>query len=245
MLIGHRAIRAAVMGIAPRAATADEIARMEKLLDQALEEGGAGLSTGLVYAPAMHAQPEEIQALAKVVARRGGIYATHLRSEGGALLEAIEEALDVARASGVRLQISHLKTAGRANWHKLDAALESIRAAQAEGIEVALRPHIPYTRLVHGSGCHFANLAQGARRRSSRACAIRRSARRSARKWRRCGTRNIGKTCGWAARAIRTTRRSRASPLRWRRRRGNCIRWTRHCVSWRRTNCSPAASSSA
>jgi N-acyl-D-amino-acid deacylase len=83
MLIGHRAIRAAVMGIEPRAATKDEIAKMCGLLDQALEEGGAGLSTGLVYAPAMHARPEEIQALAQVVARRGGIYATHMRSEGG------------------------------------------------------------------------------------------------------------------------------------------------------------------
>ena len=144
MLIGHRAIRAAVMGIEPRAATKDEIARMAKLLEQALEEGGAGLSTGLVYAPAMFAQPEEIQALAKVVAKRGGIYATHMRSEGGALLEAIEEALDVARASGVRLQISHLKTAGRANWGKLDAALEKIRAARAAGVEVA-SDRYPYT----------------------------------------------------------------------------------------------------
>ena len=144
MLIGHRAIRAAAMGIEPRAATADEIAKMAKRLEQALEEGGAGLSTGLVYAPAMYAQPEEIQVLAKVVARRGGIYATHMRSEGGTLLEAIEEALDVARASGVRLQISHLKTAGRANWGKLDAALEKIRTARATGIEVA-SDRYPYT----------------------------------------------------------------------------------------------------
>ena len=144
MLIGHRAIRAAVMGIEPRAATADEIAKMCDLLEQALEEGGAGLSTGLVYAPAMHAQPEEIQALAQVVARRGGIYATHMRSEGGRLLEAIDEALDVARATGVRLQISHLKTAGRANWGKLDAALAKIRAAQAEGLSVA-SDRYPYT----------------------------------------------------------------------------------------------------
>ncbi len=144
MLIGHRAIRAAVMGIEPRAATPDEITKMQKLLDAALEEGGAGLSTGLVYAPAMHAQSEEIQALAKVVARRGGIYATHMRSEGGMLLEAIEEALDVARASGVRLQISHLKTAGRVNWPKLAAALEKIRAARKAGVEVA-SDRYPYT----------------------------------------------------------------------------------------------------
>ena len=84
------------------------------------------------------AQPEEITALATVVARRGGIYATHMRSEGGTLLEAIDEALDVARATGVRLQISHLKTAGRANWHKLDAALEKILPSQAPRIGEAL-----------------------------------------------------------------------------------------------------------
>ena len=144
MLTGHRAIRAAVMGLDARAATADEIARMASLLEAALEEGGAGLSTGLVYAPAMFAQAEEIQALATVVARHGGIYATHMRSEGGQLLEAIDEALAVARATGVRLQISHLKTAGRANWHKLDAALTKIRVARDEGLEVA-SDRYPYT----------------------------------------------------------------------------------------------------
>ena len=194
MLIGHRAIRAAVMGIAPRAATKDEIAQMEVLLDAALAEGGAGLSTGLVYAPAMHAQPEEITALAKVVARRGGIYATHMRSEGGTLLEAIDEALDVARASGVRLQISHLKTAGRANWHKLDAALEKIRAAQTRGHRGGVGP-LPLHGLLHGSGCDSADLGRrrAAARRFWRGCAIRRNARKSARKWRRRATTSIGK----------------------------------------------------
>lgn len=144
LLIGHRALRAAVMGLDARAATKDEIARMATLLEAALAEGGIGLSTGLVYAPAMCAQAEEIQALAKVVARHRGIYATHMRSEGAQVLEAIDEALGVARASGVRLQISHLKTAGRANWHKLDAALEKICAARAEGLEVA-SDRYPYT----------------------------------------------------------------------------------------------------
>ncbi|MFY9375504.1 MAG: D-aminoacylase [Kiritimatiellia bacterium] len=144
MLIGHRAIRAAVMGTAPRAATADEISKMCALLEQALTEGGAGLSTGLIYAPAMYAEPAEIHALAQVVARHGGIYATHMRSEGGRLLEAIDEALEVARATGVRLQVSHLKTAGRANWHKVEAALEKINTARAAGVEVASDLY-PYT----------------------------------------------------------------------------------------------------
>jgi N-acyl-D-amino-acid deacylase len=92
----------------------------------------------------MHAQPEEIQALARVVARRGGIYATHMRSESEGLLDAIRETLDVARATGVRLEISHLKTSGRRNWGLLDAALELIRTAQGEGIDVAADRY-PYT----------------------------------------------------------------------------------------------------
>ena len=144
MLIGHRAIRAAVMGVEPRPATDDEISRMEELLDEALEQGGAGLSTGLVYAPAMHAKPKEIHALARVAARHGGVYATHMRSEGGRLLEALDEAIEVARDTGVTLQVSHLKTAGRQNWHKLDAALEKMETAQAHGIRVA-SDRYPYT----------------------------------------------------------------------------------------------------
>jgi N-acyl-D-amino-acid deacylase len=116
MLIGHRAIRAAVMGIAPRAATADEIAKMCGLLEQALGgrrrgvEHGAGLCAGDACAAGGNPGAGAGGGAA------GGIYATHMRSEGGRLLEAIDEALDVARATGVRLQISHLKTAGRANW---------------------------------------------------------------------------------------------------------------------------------
>jgi N-acyl-D-amino-acid deacylase len=189
-------------------------------------------------------RPEEIQALAKVVARRGGIYATHMRSEGGTLLEAIDEALDVARASGVRLQISHLKTAGRANWHKLDAALEKIRAAQAEGIEVA-SDRYPYT-----ASCTDLDVilptwsAQGGR--AAILARLRDPADRAKIRAEMAAARdeNIGRTSGSAARIIRTTRRSRASPSRWRRRRGSCIRSMRRCGSWRRTSCSPAASSS-
>ena len=144
MLIGHRTIRAAVMGVEPRAARPDEIEQMCARLDEALTQGGIGLSTGLVYAPAMHAESGEIQALARVVACHGGIYATHMRSEGRHLLEALDEAIEVARVTGVRLQVSHLKAAGRANWSKLEAALEKIRAARAEGLEVAADRY-PYT----------------------------------------------------------------------------------------------------
>jgi N-acyl-D-amino-acid deacylase len=109
---------------------------MARLLEQALDEGAAGFSTGLIYTPGLFSEPEEVLALARVAAARGALYATHMRSEGGRLLEAIDEVLDLARRTGVRTQISHLKTAGRANWSKLDAALERIRAARAQGWQV-------------------------------------------------------------------------------------------------------------
>ena len=144
MLCGHRNLRAAVMGTAPRAATPDEVRAMVGLLDQALDEGAAGVSTGLVYAPAMFADRGELLALCRSAARRGGLYATHMRSESARLLEAVDEALDLARSTGVRLQISHLKTSGRRNWHKIDDLLGKIRSARAAGLDVA-SDRYPYT----------------------------------------------------------------------------------------------------
>jgi N-acyl-D-amino-acid deacylase len=137
LLAGHGKLRSAVMGYEARPARADEIREMARLLDQAMEEGAAGLSSGLIYAPGLYAEPGEVAALAAVAARRNGIYTTHMRSEGPRLLEAIEEVLDVARASGVRVCVSHLKTSGRGNWHLLEPALEKLNAARAAGLSVA------------------------------------------------------------------------------------------------------------
>ena len=134
LFAGHNTIRKGVMGDAPRAARPDEVAAMCRTLEQALDEGAWGISTGLVYHPGIHATPEEVLALATACARRGGFYATHMRSEGDRLLEAIDEVLALTRATGIRTQISHLKTSGRANWSKLPAALEKIEGARAEGL---------------------------------------------------------------------------------------------------------------
>lgn len=144
MLTGHGKLRAAVMGYEGRHARADEVAAMAALLERAMDEGSRGLSTGLIYAPGMYAAPEELAALAGVPARRGGVYTTHMRSEGPRLLEALDETLAVARASGVRVTVSHLKTSGRANWGLIDAALAKLNAARAEGLEVAADRY-PYT----------------------------------------------------------------------------------------------------
>lgn len=132
--VGHNTLRAGVMGYEPRSATADEVAVMQQRLEQALDEGGWGLTTGLLYQPGKHAHPAEIEALARTVAARGGMYATHMRSEGDYLLESVDEVLTLARETGIRVQISHVKTAGRSNWFKMDAVLEKLNAARDEGV---------------------------------------------------------------------------------------------------------------
>jgi N-acyl-D-amino-acid deacylase len=144
LLIGHNTLHRGVCGYEPRGATPEELKGMCRALDQALDEGGRGMSTGLIYPPASAVPPEEIIALAKVVAQHDGIVTSHMRSEGARLLEAIDETLHIGRNAGVRVQISHLKTSGKANWHKLNAALEKIEAARAEGIQVAADRY-PYT----------------------------------------------------------------------------------------------------
>jgi len=143
-LAGHGKLRAAVMGYEGRPASPDEIRKMGALLAQAMDEGARGFSTGLIYAPGLFAEPAEIAALGRVAAARNGIYTTHMRSEGAKLLEALEETLAVARASGVRVQVSHLKTSGRGNWGLIDAALDTLNAARAAGLEVGADRY-PYT----------------------------------------------------------------------------------------------------
>ena len=132
--IGHNTLRSSVVGYAGRAATPDELMAMERMLAQALDEGGWGLTTGLIYQPGKYSSPEEVVALAKVAAERGGFYATHMRSEGDAILEAIDEVLALVKATGIRAEISHLKTSGRRNWHKIDAVLDKMQSAVDEGL---------------------------------------------------------------------------------------------------------------
>ncbi len=144
LLIGHNAVRASVMGYANRSATEQELQAMRDLLERALDQGGCGLSSGLMYAPGMFAPAWEIEALAAVVARRGGIYTTHMRSESDRLLEAVRETLDLGRRTGCRVQISHLKAARKADWDKLGSVLDAIRRARGQGVDVAADRY-PYT----------------------------------------------------------------------------------------------------
>ena len=143
-LVGLGAVRLAVMGEADVRADERTLAQMQRCLRQTLREGVFGASSGLVYAPSSFADAEELRSLATVVAGEGGIYATHIRDEGENLVEAIEEAIGVSRSSGCRLQISHLKALGRAQWGSIGAVLERIDRANDEGADVWADVY-PYT----------------------------------------------------------------------------------------------------
>nr|WP_246312088.1 D-aminoacylase [Aquabacterium terrae] len=128
LLIGHTTLRFATMDRLDRAATPAEVKRMAALLDGCLADGAIGLSSGLFYEPAFAAPPEELLPLARTVARHGGVYATHLRSEMQAIIEALHEAGDTAFEGGVPLVISHHKCAGPANWGRTRETLPLIEA---------------------------------------------------------------------------------------------------------------------
>ncbi|GAA0249012.1 D-aminoacylase [Actinomadura nitritigenes] len=142
--VGHQALRTLVMGPDERPATADELAAMRSLLAAAAEQGAFGFSTGLIYAPGSYASSGEVAALAAEAARHGLLYSTHMRNESDELLAAVDEALDAARRSGARLEISHLKALGPANHGAVRAALAKIEAARAGGVDVTADVY-PYT----------------------------------------------------------------------------------------------------
>jgi N-acyl-D-amino-acid deacylase len=134
--VGHGAVRGAAMGLDDRAPTAEELERMKALVAENIRQGALGLSSGLGYTPGSFAEPAELIELNKVVASLDGVYATHMRSESDRIFEAIEETLETAKASGVSVEISHLKVAYPANWDKVDAVLGRIDAARAAGMNV-------------------------------------------------------------------------------------------------------------
>ncbi|MFE2087322.1 amidohydrolase family protein [Streptomyces sp. NPDC059460] len=143
-LVGHGTLRAGVMGFEARPPRPDELDTMCALLDRALSQGAAGLSTGLIYPPGIYADTEEIVALARVTARHGKPYVTHLRDEMSQVETALEEALEIAVRSGAPLQISHHKTAGRHAWGATLRTLPRLEQARAEGVDVLCDVY-PYT----------------------------------------------------------------------------------------------------
>jgi N-acyl-D-amino-acid deacylase len=134
--VGSATVREHELGADDRPPTAGELRRMEALVRDAMREGALGLAAALVYAPAFYAATDELIALAGVAGESGGMYISHLRSEGNGLLEALDEFLTIVRAADVRGEIYHLKVSGEANWHKLDSLLERVESSREAGLAV-------------------------------------------------------------------------------------------------------------
>jgi N-acyl-D-amino-acid deacylase len=134
--IGHTQVRSIVVGDADRRPSAEELTRMRSLVEEAMQAGAIGVSTALIYPPAVYATTEEIASLVEVAGRFGGRYYTHMRNEGDRLEEAIDEALEIGRRGKAPVHIFHLKAAGRQNWGKMQLAISQIKAARARGEQV-------------------------------------------------------------------------------------------------------------
>ncbi|MBT8402410.1 MAG: D-aminoacylase [Gemmatimonadetes bacterium] len=134
--LGATTARIHELGYADRAPDDEERARMETLVHTAMQEGALGIGSSLIYAPAFYADTDELTALSRVAGEYGGMYISHMRSEGNRLLEAIDELITIAREADVPAQIYHLKQAGQENWDKLDDVIERVEAARAEGLRI-------------------------------------------------------------------------------------------------------------
>lgn len=141
----HGTLRMSTMGFSQDKANASQLREMKAKLRECLEAGAMGMSTGLVYSPGCFADTDEIVELCNVVAEYGGVYASHIRSEGYKLVEAVEEAIEIARRANVRTVISHLKCLGRNYWGLSGQITSMIEEARAEGVEIYADQY-PYTR---------------------------------------------------------------------------------------------------
>ena len=134
--VGATTVRIHELGHADRATTAAELERMKQLVRQAMEEGALGVGSSLIYAPAFYAKTDELIALCQAAASYGGIYISHIRSEGNQFLQALDELITISREAKIPAEIYHLKAAGQSNWPKLDAAIQKIEAARATGLKI-------------------------------------------------------------------------------------------------------------
>ena len=135
-LVGCAQVREAVIGDNDRAPTSAELQQMQDLVAQAMQQGALGVSTALIYPPGHYAKTEELIALAKVAAQYGGIYASHMRSEGASEVEAIDEAIRIGREAGVPVEIFHLKVIGKPRWGSMPQIVAKIQAARDSGLDI-------------------------------------------------------------------------------------------------------------
>jgi N-acyl-D-amino-acid deacylase len=154
-LAGHNSIRRAGMGgDFDRAPSAEELQRMRELTEQAMRDGAVGLSTGLIYIPGTYAKTDEIVELARVAARHGGVYATHMRNEGERVDEAIKEAIAVGEQAGCAVEISHFKVASKKRWGDSALTVRLVADARSRGLQVTVDQYL-YTASSTNSGTLF------------------------------------------------------------------------------------------
>jgi dihydroorotase/N-acyl-D-amino-acid deacylase len=183
--VGATQVRAVVIGEADRRPTAEELDRMRALVDTMMMQGALGLSSALIYAPAVYASTDELIALAHIAARHGGIYATHIRNEGDRIDAALNEAFRIGREARIPVEIWHLKLAGRSNWGRMPRVLRRLDSARAAGLDVtadqypyiasatALDAIIPAWAHDGGPDSLLARLARPATRRAIRDSIVR------------------------------------------------------------------------
>ncbi len=135
-LIPHGSLRSSIVGNADRVPAADELTRMKQIVERGMESGAWGISSGLIYVPGRYAKTAELIELAKVAARHGGIYASHIRSEGAGLAESVDEAISIGKGAGIPVHISHLKASGKAHWGTVGKAIACIAQARGGGQRV-------------------------------------------------------------------------------------------------------------
>ena len=134
--VGATTVRIHELGYENRPPTAEELERMKDLVRQGMREGALGVGSSLIYAPAFYADTPELVGLMEAAAEYGGMYISHMRSEGNQIIASVDELIHIARATGSPAEIYHLKQAGEANWDKLDQVIERVETARAEGLQI-------------------------------------------------------------------------------------------------------------
>jgi N-acyl-D-amino-acid deacylase len=137
-LIAHGDVRRKVLGLEARAPSAEELQRMESIVEQGMRDGAVGLSTGLIYVPGTYAKTDEVVALARVAARYGGVYATHMRNEGEGVFDAVRESILIGEQAGLPVEISHFKISNKKLWGQTPASIGLVRDARARGLQVTV-----------------------------------------------------------------------------------------------------------
>jgi N-acyl-D-amino-acid deacylase len=137
-LVAHGDVRRKVLGLEARAPSAEELQKMEAIVEQGMRDGALGLSTGLIYVPGTFAKTDEVTALARVAARHGGVYATHMRSEGEHVLAAIRESIEIGERAGLPVEISHFKISNKKLWGQTASTIGLVREARGRGLQVTV-----------------------------------------------------------------------------------------------------------